>query len=291
MYPAPIAHYHRPASVKDALAAAAGIGEGAAFIAGGQSIMQAIKSRLLKPTGLIDLQDVAELRGVRTDGGVKIGAMTRYVDLAGEKKLAPAYAAINDAAAHVGDRQVRNRGTIGGSVCWNYIAACMPAVTLGLGTKMNLVGPGGKQRSLGADEFIGAPLETARTDEELLVSLELSTPPKHAGSAYKKWALMTDGLPVIGVCVYVETNDAGACTKARVAVGGLSTGPKRSPGAEAKLVGRMASDTKGLAEAMAAAASELQTQGDLWADPAYRQNLIRTLGSDVAATAFRRATA
>jgi aerobic carbon-monoxide dehydrogenase medium subunit len=238
----------------------------------------------------VDLQDVAEIKGVRFDGGVTIGAMTRYVELAGEKRLAPAYAALIDAARHVGDRQVRNRGTIGGSVCWNYIAACMPAVALTLDATMNLVSGSGGQRSLPAREFIGAPLETARRDDELLVSLQLPAPPKNAGSGYRKWSLLSDGLPVIGACVYVETDGSGKCAKARVGFGGLASGPKRSPAAEAKLVGCGPDDADGLAGAMAAAAEELETQGDLWADPAYRSNLIRTLGTEMASTALRRAT-
>jgi carbon-monoxide dehydrogenase medium subunit len=260
------------------------------FIAGGQSLMQALKARLMQPHALVDLQDVTELKGVKIDGGVRIGAMTRYVELAAEERLAPAYAALIDAARHVGDRQVRNRGTIGGSVCWNYIAACMPAVALTLDATMNLVSGRGGQRSLPAHEFIGAPLETARGDDELLVSLQLPAPPKHAGSAYRKWSLLSDGLPVIGACVYVETDGSGKCAKARVGFGGLASGPKRSPAAEAKLVGCGPDDADDLAGAMAAAAEELETQGDLWADPAYRSNLIRTLGTEMASTALRRAT-
>jgi aerobic carbon-monoxide dehydrogenase medium subunit len=226
---------------------------------------------------------------VRIDGGVRIGAMTRYVELASETRLAPAYAALIDAAAHVGDRQVRNRGTIGGSICWNYIAACMPAVVLTLDATMRLISSGG-ERSVSAEDFIGAPLETTRRDDELLVSVQLPPPPSNAGSAYRKWSLISDGLPVIGACVYVETDASGVCTKARVGFGGLATGPKRSPAAEARLVGRAAGDEGGVAEAMAAAAEELSTQGDLWADAAYRSQLIRRLGATMATTAFRRAS-
>ena len=200
--------YRRPNSVQEALAAIGDGGEEALFIAGGQSLMQALKARLVQPHALVDLQDVAELKGVKIDGGVRIGAMTRYVELASETRLAPAYAALIDAAAHVGDRQVRNRGTIGGSVCWNYIAACMPVVALTLDATMNLVSSGG-ERSVPAQEFIGAPLETARRDDELLVSLQLPPPPSNAGSAYRKWSLISDGLPVIGACVYVETDGFG----------------------------------------------------------------------------------
>jgi carbon-monoxide dehydrogenase medium subunit len=287
MYPAVIDHYRRPGSVGEAVSAIADSGE-ATFIAGGQSLMQALKARLIQPRALIDLQDMAELKGVRFDGGITIGAMTRYVELAAETRLAPAYAAINDAAAHVGDRQVRNRGTIGGSVCWNYIAACMPAVALTLEATMRLVSGSGERHVL-AREFLGAPLETARKDDELLVALELAAPPASAGSAYRKWSLLADGLPVIGACVYVEL-DRGRCARARVGFGGLASGPKRAGAAEAKLAGCRPGDDDAIGEAMAAAADELETQGDLWADPAYRSQLIRTLGASVAATALRRAS-
>ena len=287
MYPARIDAYHRPTSVSEALSALTAHGEGAVFIAGGQSLMQAVKSRLVQPTCLVDLQAVRELKGVSLNGKLSIGAMTRYVELAGEEHLAAAYAAVRDAAQHVGDRQVRNRGTIGGSLCWNYIAACMPAVALGLGAEMVLLSKGGERR-LAAEDFIGAPLETAREEDEILTAVELPAPPAGAGSAYRKWALLTDGLPVVGICVYLELQ-GGSCSRARVAVGGLSSGPKRSAAAEAKLVGLAAGDAEGIAAAMAAAAEELETQGDLWADPAYRKQLIRSTGSAVAATAFARA--
>jgi carbon-monoxide dehydrogenase medium subunit len=290
MYPAVIHDYRRPRSVQDAVTAIADGGAAALFIAGGQSLMQALKARLVQPHGLVDLQDVAELKGVTFDGSVRIGAMTRYVDLVSETRLAPAYAALIDAARHVGDRQVRNRGTIGGSVCWNYIAACMPAVALALDATMNLVSRDGGERSVPAREFIGAPLETARRDDELLVALELPAAPANAGSAYGKWALVKDGLPVIGACVYVEVDSGGSCSRARVGFGGLASGPKRSPAAEAKLVGCRTDDDEAVSEALAAAAAELETQGDLWADPAYRSQLIRTLGARMASTALRRAT-
>jgi aerobic carbon-monoxide dehydrogenase medium subunit len=287
MYPAVIHDYRRPTSIDEAARAIADGGE-AVFIAGGQSLMQALKARLVQPRALIDLQDVAALKGVRVDGGVTIGAMTRYAELAADARLAPAYAAINDAAAHVGDRQVRNRGTIGGSVCWNYIAACMPAVALTLEATMRLVSGSGERR-LPAREFLGGPLETARRDDELLVALELPAPAASAGSAYRKWSLLADGLPVIGACVQVEL-DGGRCARARVGFGGLASGPKRSPAAEAKLAGCRPDDHEAIGHAMAAAADELETQGDLWADPAYRSQLIQTLGAKVAATALKRAS-
>jgi len=116
MFPAIIENYCRPESIKEALAALGGYEAGEAiFIAGGQSLMQAIKARMVRPRCLIDLQAIAELKGISTTQGLRIGAMTRYVEIAGATEIPAAFAALRDAAQHVGDRQVRNRGTLGGS--------------------------------------------------------------------------------------------------------------------------------------------------------------------------------
>ncbi len=292
MYPAVIGDYVVPATVDEALKAWAGADGDAYFIAGGLSLMQAIKTRLVKPDCLIDLARVGELNGVRVDGdGVHVGPMTRYRDIAGDSQLDGAYQALRDAAARVGDRQVRNRGTIGGSLCWNFIAACMPPVVIGLGAQITLASSDGGRRSMAAEEFIQGPLETAREDNELVVAIDLPPAPSNAGSAYKKWGLVTDALPVIGVCAYVEVDGSGACTSARLAVGGLETGPRRSAAGEAALAGKSAGDADAIAAALKAAADEIDTQGDMWADSDYRKMLIGDLGREVVATAFARATA
>lgn len=293
MYPAPIDEYVRPGTIDEALKALSKYEAGdAVFVAGGQSLMQAVKSRLVRPKCVVDLQAIKELKGINVGAdGVKIGAYTRYCELARERRLDGAYQALRDAASRVGDRQVRNRGTIGGSVCWNYIAACMPPTVLGLGAEMELLSGSGGRRTLAAGDFLGGPLETAREDDEILVSIALPAAPKNAGSAYKKWGLVTDALPVIGVCAYVEVDGSGSCTTARFAVGGLADGPTRSAAAEAALKGKSGGDTKAIATAADAAAKEIETQGDLWADPEYRKQLIRSLGAEVTATAFQRASA
>ena len=290
MYPAPIDEYVRPATVADALDALGRYEEGdAAFIAGGQSLMQAVKARLVRPRCLIDLQAVAELSGIDAGAdGVRIGPMTRYVEIARDERLSGACAALRDAAQRVGDRQVRNRGTIGGSLCWNYIAACMPPTAIGLGAQLELTAADGGTRTLAAEDFIGGPLETAREENEILTAITIPAASANAGSAYKKWGLVTDALPVIGVCVSLEVAD-GRCSSARVAVGGLETGPTRSGAAEAALNGVASGDGDGIAAAMDAAAAEIETQEDLWADSDYRKQLIRSLGAEVTATAFARA--
>ena len=291
MYPAIIEDYLRPTSVDEALKAASKYDAGEAmFIAGGQSLMQAMKSRLVRPRCVIDLQAIKELKGVSASGsGLRIGAMTRYVEVASEAKLKGAYGALGDAAAHVGDRQVRNRGTIGGSLCWNYVAACMPAANLAVDSSMELISATGKKRVVIADEFIKGPLETARSDDEVLLAVTLPAAPAKSGSAYKKWGLVTDALPVIGVAVYLELDGGGAIIKTRFAVGGLATGPKRAKGAEAALIGKKIGDQAAISAALDKAAAEIETQSDHWADGSYRKNLIRTLGAEVVASAFARA--
>jgi carbon-monoxide dehydrogenase medium subunit len=290
MFPADIEKYCRPRSIDEALLAGAGFEPGEAmFIAGGQSLMQAMKSRMARPRCLIDLQSIAELRGICLDGTtLSIGAMTRYVTIAEDVSLTGWFAALRDAAQHVGDRQVRNRGTIGGSCCWNYVASCMPAVTMALAATMELQAPAGGKRSVPADDFLIAPLETARADDEILLGLRIAPPAGRGGSAYKKWGLVADALPVVGVCVALSLDAAGRCTTARVTLAGLSAGAQRASAAEQGLVGSTG-EAAAIAAAFAAAADAADTQADKWANGAYRQNLIRTLGQEVAARAFARA--
>ena len=291
MFPAHIEEYVRPATIADALAASARYDEGdAMFIAGGQSLMQAIKSRMARPRCLIDLQAIEALKGIAFDGGLRAGALTRYVEIADDARVRGAWAALRDAAAHVGDRQVRNRGTIGGSLCWNYVASCTPAVVLGLGGTMNLVAARGSRRAVPAGEFLIGPLETARQADEMLESVSFAAVPGRAGSAYRKWGLVKDALPVVGICVWVQLDGSGVCTAARVALSGLAAGAQLAPAGAQALVGSTGEEGA-IARAMATIADSVEAQADKWASSEYRQQLIRTLGAEVAATAFARASA
>jgi aerobic carbon-monoxide dehydrogenase medium subunit len=290
MYPAVIESYFAPKTVQEALDALTTNGGDAHFIAGGQSLMQAIKSRLVSPKCLIDLQHVSELKGIRSETmGVRIGAMTRYREIEAAEQLVGPYEALRDAASHVGDRQVRNRGTIGGSLCWNYLAACMPPTCIGVGASVELLDSKGKRRTLPADEFVRGPLETARKPDEILLTVVLPRAAGKSGSAYKKWGLVTDALPVIGVCALVELGDDGRCRRARLAVGGLASGPRRAKAGEEALAGVAHSDAEAIGASADAAAAAIDVQNDMWAASNYRKTLIRALAREVIATAFARA--
>ncbi len=291
MFPAHIEEYVRPATIAEALAANARYDEGdAMFIAGGQSLMQAIKSRMARPRCLIDLQAIAALKGIDCTSGLRIGAMTRYVDVAADERLTGPWAALRDAAGHVGDRQVRNRGTVGGSCCWNYVASCTPTAVLGLGGTLHLVAADGARRAVPAEDFLIGPLETARRPDEILEAVSFAAAGGRAGSAYRKWGLLKDALPVVGVCVLVQLDGKGVCTSARIALSGLAAGAQLAPAGAAALLGTQG-DGASIASAMDAIATSVDAQSDKWASTEYRQQLIRTLGAEVAATAFARAAA
>ena len=291
MYPAPIEAYFTPRTIEEALQCRAEVGDDATFIAGGMSLMQAMKARMVTPPALIDLNEVEELSGLaKGPRSVTVRPMTRYRELAVTTALHGALQAIGDAASTVGDRQVRNAGTIGGSLCWNYVASCMPNVCLCLDATLVLASLEDGERSVSIEEFLIGPLETARRDDELLVEINFPASKVHGvGSAYKKYGGTVDGLPIVGVAALIEVDAAGNCTDARFSVGGILPTARRFDG-----VGDVLCDRPGtpaaFAEAASAAADAIETQTDHLASAHYRKVLIRTLGREVLAEAHARAT-
>jgi carbon-monoxide dehydrogenase medium subunit len=293
MYPAPINQYFQPRTVEEARQIAAGANGEFFFIAGGMSLMQAVKSRMIEPDCLIDLNFVDELRGIQVSGKqIRIGAMTRYRDVVENKKKFGPFTALSDAAAHVGDRQVRNRGTLGGSLAWNYISACTPVASLACGATIEILRSSGATDMVSIDDFLQGLMTTALDDGDLLTAIQLQTPDSASGSAYLKWGIVTDALLVIAVGVYLELDSAGKCSFARFAVGGLSSGPTRSAAAENQLAsGVDVADQEALRACAAAAAEELETHDDPWVSADYKTQLIVQLGTETLIKAAARARA
>ena len=291
MYPAPIEAYVAPRTIAEALERFAEVGDGAMFIAGGMSLMQAMKARLVAPRALIDLNEVEELSGIaRSPRSLTVRPMTHYRELAAARVLDGALQAISDAAATVGDRQVRNAGTIGGSLCWNYVASCMPNVCLCLDATLVLASLADGERRVPIDAFLIGPLDTARRDDELLVEINFPAGRQHGiASAYRKYGGTMDGLPIIGIAAAIEVDEAGRCTDARFSVGGILPTARRFHGIRELLHGRPGT-LENFAEAAGAAADTIETQTDHLASADYRKVLIRTLGRDVLAEAHARAT-
>lgn len=197
--------YQQAASLADAARAATGAD--AKIIAGGQSLLGAIKHGLAAPESLVDLSSLAELRGVRLEAGkIIIGAMTTHAEVAASPEVKRAIPALAELAGNIGDRQVRNRGTLGGSLANNDPAACYPAAVLGLGATVNT-----NQRSIAADAFFTGLYETALQAGEIITSVSFPVPDK---AGWQKFKQPASRFSIVGV--FVSRTDTGV----RVAVTG-----------------------------------------------------------------------
>ena len=182
--PAPF-EYERATSVEDAIAALGRLGSGARVIAGGHSLLPMMKLRLANPEHLVDINDLHELAYIREEAGeVRIGALTRHVELLRSELLAARFPVFRDAEQVIADPVVRNRGTIGGSLCQADAAEDLSAVCSALKAQAVIRGPGG-ERVVGMDDFYVGPFTTAVGDGELLTEVRLPLRPG-AGSAHEK---------------------------------------------------------------------------------------------------------
>jgi carbon-monoxide dehydrogenase medium subunit len=245
--------FERPATLADATRLASA---GAKVLAGGQTLLASMKLRLSSPEQLADLSAIGELAGIRREGNaVVIGAMTRHAAVAESADVASAIPALADLAAHIGDRQVRAMGTLGGSVANNDPSACYPSAVLGLGATVHTT-----QRKIAADDFFQGMFTTALQDGELITAISFPIPKR---AAYLKFKQPASRFALIGV--FVAQTDGGV----RVAVTGGGNGVFRHAGLEAAL---NASFTPEAAAAVKIDAGDLSS--DIHASAAYRANLI-----------------
>lgn len=243
----------RPASAADAAKLAAA---GARPLAGGQTLLASMKLRLADPGQLVDLGGIAELAGIRKEGdAIVIGAMTRHLDVANSPEVQAAIPALADLAAHIGDRQVRAMGTLGGSVANNDPSACYPSAVLALGATVITT-----QREIAADDFFTGMFSTALEEGELITAIRFPVPKR---AAYLKFKQAASRFALVGV--FVAQFDAGV----RVAVTGASSCVFRHADLEAALT---KSFTPESAAAVKIDATDLNA--DIHASAAYRANLV-----------------
>jgi carbon-monoxide dehydrogenase medium subunit len=251
--------YHRPSSTKDAVSLGEKKDEGR-YLAGGQSLVQAMKLRLSSPTDLIDLGTIKELAGIKASGSaVEIGAMTRHAEVAGSKDVQKAIPALAMLAGIIGDRQVRHMGTIGGSLANSDPAADYPAAVLGLGATITT-----NKRKIEADKYFKGLFETALEPGELLTSVSFPVPKR---AAYMKFKNPASRFALVGV--FVADFGGG---KVRVAVTGAGPCAFRQAEMEKALATKFAPD--------AVASIKVKQDGlnnDLHASPEYRAHLITVM--------------
>ncbi len=245
--------YERPATAADAGKLAA---SGAKILAGGQTLLASMKLRLANPPSLADLGGIAELSGICREGNaLVIGAMTRHAAVAASAEVQAAIPALADLAAHIGDKQVRAMGTLGGSVANNDPAACYPSAVLALGATVITT-----QRKIAADDFFTGMFATALNEDEVITSISFPIPQR---AAYMKFKQPASRFAMVGV--FVAQSDAGV----RVAVTGAGNGVFRHAGLEAALA---KSFTPEAAASVKIDATDLNA--DIHASAAYRANLV-----------------
>ena len=247
MIPAPFA-YHRPRSLDETLSLLAQLGEEARVVAGGHSLVPMMKLRLARPEHLVDLQDLAELRGIGLEGGdVAIGALTTQHELIGSELLAAKCPIMRETALQIADPQVRYCGTLGGNVANGDPANDMPAVMIALNATYRIRGRS-QERDVAAREFYHHAFSTALRPDEILVSIRLPMPADGHGYAYEKQKRRVGDYATAAAAV-VLTMSGGNCTAAAIALTNAAPTPLLATDAVSAVVGT-AVDAAAIAEAV-----------------------------------------
>ena len=277
--------YQRAVSIDDALAKLAAAGGAGKLIAGGHSLVPLMKLRLSEPAVLIDMAHVPDFAGVReTEGRIEIGAGTTHHDVASSPLLRERCPALAETAALIGDRQVRNRGTLGGSLAHADPAADYPATMLALDADFRVAGPGGVRAAAARDFFQGMFTVDLAADE-ILTGVTFA--PVRA-AAYAKLHQRASRFAVVGVAAALETS-AGRIASARVGLTGAAACPSRLGNVEAALAGRPASAETVAEVARVAGDGVDDLNGDVHASADYRRAMIPVFAKRALAAALARA--
>src|SRR6266702_7076747 len=275
MKPAPF-DYFAPATLDEALALLAEHGGDAKPLAGGQSLIPAMNFRLARPAILVDLNRISELAYVRAESGVAIGAMTRQRVVERSEVVARAAPLLAEALPSIAHPQIRNRGTVGGSLAHADPAAELPAVMLALEARFRARGPRG-ERWIPAGEFFTGILETALGPDELLLEVAVPKSPARTGYAFAELARRRGDYALVGVAARVTLDRRGRCQAARITLFSVGDGPVLAAAAAAMLDGQETSPEAMRAAADAAAQRDIDPPSDIHASAAYRRRLAAVL--------------
>ncbi|HZX95128.1 MAG TPA: xanthine dehydrogenase family protein subunit M [Myxococcales bacterium] len=263
--------YHAPTSLSEALALLGKYGDDAKVLAGSQSLIPLMKLRLAQPAHVVDLRKVDGLVGVREAQGVlQIGALTTHAALAKSEVMRAKLPMAAEAAALIGDAQVRNVGTIGGSLAHADPAADWPAVLMALDASVVVAGPRG-ERTVKVEQLIVGPLTTSLEGGEILVQVRVPLPPARTAGAYEKLPNPASRFAAVGVAAEVSLDGKGAVQWSRIAVTGLGSKVTRAAYVEQALQGK--SDAAAVKAASAKAAEGIELRADLTGSPAYKAQL------------------
>ena len=246
--------------------------EDAKILAGGHSLIPAMKLRLATPPLLIDIGRIRDLSYIREVGDqIQIGAMTSHYQIESSELLKQICPLLPECAGHIGDVQVRNKGTIGGSVAHSDPAGDWPAAVIALNAELVVAGKNG-ERTINADDFFVDLMTTALEPGEILREIRVNKPSGRTGQAYVKMHHPASGFAVVGVAASVTLDEHGACQRASIGITGVSAKAYRASAVESALIGNKIDETTG-ASAAAQAALGVDINGDLFASEEYRRHL------------------
>jgi aerobic carbon-monoxide dehydrogenase medium subunit len=272
----PAFEYACPTTLSEAVALLASHDGDAKAIAGGQSLVPMLAFRVASPALLVDLRKLPGLNEIKiSDAGVHLGALVRWRDILDDARLESAHPLLLAAVHHVAHYQIRNRGTVGGSVAHADPAAEMPGIAVACDAEIAVIGKAGA-RVIPAQKFFVSALTTALNADEIITEIRLPAWPAGRRFGFQEFALRRGDFAIAAAAVYYDQDAAGRAVNAHVGVIGVGDRPTRLPSVEAELNGaRIDADT--IARAAAATSAAVDPQDDIHASAAYRRSLVGTM--------------
>jgi carbon-monoxide dehydrogenase medium subunit len=262
--------------------------EDAKILAGGHSLIPAMKLRLAMPAMLVDIARIKDLSYISEDGNqIRIGAMTTHYQIESSDLLKKICPLLPECASQIGDMQVRNKGTIGGSIAHSDPAGDWPAAILALDAELVAVSKGG-ERVIKAGDFFVDLLTTALQPNEILREIRINKPQGRTGHAYVKMPHPASGFAVVGVAASLSFNGGSECKSARIGITGVSSKAYRATAVETTLTGASLDDNS-IAGASSHATDGIDVNGDVFASDEYRRHLAQVYTRRAIAAALGRA--
>jgi aerobic carbon-monoxide dehydrogenase medium subunit len=282
----PAFEYAAPASLAEAVSLLAKSGGSAKILAGGQSLLPTMAFRLASPSMLVDIRKLDELSKIAIGAdGVSLGARVRWREIEDDERLRKAHPLLCAAIKHVAHYQIRNRGTVGGSLAHADPAAELPGIAITCDAEINVVGGKGP-RTIPAARFFTGPLSTALADDEIIVEVRLPAWPAKRRWGFEELAPRRGDFALAGIAVFYDLDSAGKATNTHIGVIGACVKPHRIAQAEKTLDGRVV-DEAAIQATARAAEDALDPPSDLHASAAYRRSLAATLLERALQTAAR----
>jgi len=272
MIPRPF-EYHAPTTVSEAISLLKNMND-PKVLAGGQSLVPLMKLRLVSPANIVDIGRISGLSYVKkVKNHLLIGSMTIHHNVAASSIINKECKTLSEAASHIGDQQVRNRGTIGGTICHADPAADIPAAVVALNAEFKVAGPS-KERVIEAKDFFQDIFTTNLRQNEILIEVRVPVLPPRSGGTYVKLERGTGDLAIVGVAAIMTLDNAGACKDVRLGLAGVGSTPIRATKAEDVLKGQKPSDDL-VAEAGESACEMSNPTSDIRGSAEYKREMVK----------------